>query len=92
MLAMTREERLQRDLEQNPKRHRSSNDTSFTEEKDISRAFKDDGKPLRPGDKGWIGRARVPLPSTKEYVNRPKWKVDTDISRVSFKLGSNFTF
>lgn len=73
---MSREERENRDKMNIPesKRRRLSSDA------DTSRQRLDDDDdiniPRKPGDKGWIGRARVPMPSHRDYVNRPSTKVE----------------
>ncbi|KAF7270808.1 hypothetical protein GWI33_016250 [Rhynchophorus ferrugineus] len=83
--ALSKEERLQRDIEQmGPKRSRRDEQTE-KEKKELAQALNADGKPLRPGDKGWIARARVPVPSNKDYLVRPKWNSETDISQTTKK-------
>nr|XP_034837463.1 protein IWS1 homolog [Maniola hyperantus] len=77
--AMTREERQARDAamaghkrdEPGPSAKRARTD--------------EPERTLRPGDKGWVSRARVPAPSNKDYVVRPKSTCELDMSRMSKK-------
>lgn len=85
MSSLSREERLQRDLEQMPRKRRTSPEPgTSTKKKEFQ--LQNEERQLRPGDKGWVSRARVPLPSTKDYVVRPKSTVDIDMSRVSISI------
>ena len=34
----------------------------------------------RPGDPGWVGRARVPQVEQGEYVRRPDWQTEVAVS------------
>uniref|UniRef100_A0A672JXC6 Interacts with SUPT6H, CTD assembly factor 1 n=1 Tax=Sinocyclocheilus grahami TaxID=75366 RepID=A0A672JXC6_SINGR len=84
---MTREEREQRDLDQQiaPRRRLSSG--GQTPRRDLEKVLTGEEKALRPGDPGFCARARVPMPSNKDYVVRPKWNVDVDSNRRSCRKG-----
>lgn len=78
--SVSREDRLQQDYARMPetKRRRISldadgvpNPSSRIRERSDS-ADEGDQSGLRPGQAGFINRARVPKPSTKDYVIRPK--------------------
>lgn len=90
--SLTREERQQRDLEQmqrnSKKRRKSPESENAGKKKEMS--FNQDEKTLRPGDKGWVGRARVPMPSTKDYVIRPTSTSDVDMSRIAKKKPNQY--
>ncbi|PIK37907.1 hypothetical protein BSL78_25257 [Apostichopus japonicus] len=85
-LAMSKEERQHRDLAQlSAVKRRRMSSVDGERPKTIERALQQGEKALRPGDKGWIGRARVPMPSNKDYLVRPKSMVEVEFSSSSFR-------
>jgi len=40
---------------------------------------------LKPGDPGWVSRARVPMPDAQEYIRRPEWQNNEQIGTVKKK-------
>uniref|UniRef100_A0A8C5E0W6 TFIIS N-terminal domain-containing protein n=1 Tax=Gouania willdenowi TaxID=441366 RepID=A0A8C5E0W6_GOUWI len=78
---MTREERQQRDLDQQMPQRRRLSSGGQTPRRDLEKQLTGEEKALRPGDPGFCARARVPMPSNKDYVVRPKWNVEGESNR-----------
>ncbi|XP_032887322.1 protein IWS1 homolog isoform X2 [Amblyraja radiata] len=60
-----------------------------TPRRDLDKVLTGEEKALRPGDPGFCTRARVPLPSNRDYVVRPKWNVEIEASRGAVKKTLN---
>ncbi|VDD83683.1 unnamed protein product [Mesocestoides corti] len=75
---LSKEERKQLDYEHLPKRRNYGNE--MVNHRDLNREMVEQQGALRPGDPGWVNRARVPQPSNKDYVVRPKWNVPANPS------------
>ncbi|XP_062843972.1 protein IWS1 homolog isoform X2 [Trichomycterus rosablanca] len=84
---MTREERQQRDLDQQVAPRRRLSSGGQTPRRDLEKVLTGEEKALRPGEPGFCARARVPMPSNKDYVVRPKWNVESESSRGSMRKG-----
>lgn len=81
--AMSKEERQERDLAQMSRNRHKSPDpepASSSNPPSLNQTFSSEDKLLRPGDPGWVSRARVPMPSNKDYVIRPKSTVEGEVS------------
>ena len=86
---MSREERQQLEMKQMPANKRKTMDSLPSAGSDqldealwLDKGVRGTG---HPGDRDWVGRARVPMPSDKAYVVRPKSKIDVDICTASKK-------
>ena len=58
----------------------------MTPRRDLEKILAGKDKSSKPGMPGFVQRARVPQPSKKDYVIRPKWNVEEKPLRVRGNL------
>lgn len=85
--AMSKEDRERRDLEMASKlnlnrRKRPAEESSADP---LGLGGSKEHQTLRPGDPGWVNRARVPMPDTREFVQRPQWQSHEDLTKSEKK-------
>lgn len=76
---VSREERESKDYERLKATKKKDNDEEASPNK-RRKTGEDESVQAKPGEPGFVARARVPRPSIKDYVVRPKWNVDTEFS------------
>jgi len=69
MSRLTKDERREKDAEMAIKLGRKKKKKDDTEE----------APKYKPGDQGWVARARVPMVDNAEYVNRPEWQTTVHV-------------
>ena len=91
--AMSKEERQERDMRQVQnirKKTPEPEPSTSKKKKGLHSALTSEEKKLGPGDPGWVPRARVPMPSNKDYVVRPKSTVEGTVSGTQKRKPNRF--
>ena len=78
--SMTREDRQRRDREMAARLKEISDARGIAKRSRGEAEVDPNARPLRPGDPGWVCRARVPMVQNREYIVRPEWQSTVDIA------------
>lgn len=66
---------------------RRARDDAMARRRQVKRLRKpdDEQEAVKPGDPGWVSRARVPMPDAQEYIKRPDWQTSVQIDTAPKK-------